>query len=103
MPAVVQYGLEAGKVELREVPVPAIDEDEVLLRVGAVGVCGSDIHQYLGTPSWRVNVPVILGHEFTGAVAAVGSRVVGFMEETGWSRRRPRASVGVRLLPLRHL
>ncbi len=80
MPAVVQYGLEAGKVELREVPVPAIDEDEVLLRVGAVGVCGSDIHQYLGTPSWRVNVPVILGHEFTGAVAAVGSRVVGFME-----------------------
>ncbi|MDQ2742651.1 MAG: zinc-binding dehydrogenase [Chloroflexota bacterium] len=79
MPAVVQYGLEAGKVELREAPVPDIDEDEVLLRVGAVGVCVSDVHQYLGTPSWRVNVPVTLGHEFTGTVAAMGSRVVGFM------------------------
>jgi alcohol dehydrogenase/L-iditol 2-dehydrogenase len=80
MAGVVQFALEAGSVELREVPIPQFDEDEVLLRVGAVSVCGSDVHQYHGTPSWRVNVPVVLGHEFTGTVAAVGARVEGFKE-----------------------
>lgn len=80
MSALVQYGLESGQVELRQAPIPSIGEDDVLLRVGAVGVCGSDIHQYLATPSWRVDVPVTLGHEFTGTVAAVGNRVAGFYE-----------------------
>lgn len=80
MPAVVQYGLEAGQVELREVPLPKIGDDDVLLRVRAVGVCGSDVHQYHATQSWPVNVPVTLGHEFTGTVAAVGRRVARFRE-----------------------
>ncbi|MBV9278602.1 MAG: zinc-binding dehydrogenase [Chloroflexi bacterium] len=80
MPALVQYGLQPGEVDLREVPVPAIGEGEVLLRVRAVGVCGSDVHQYHATPSWRVEPPVILGHEFTGTVAAVGDGVGGFRE-----------------------
>ena len=51
MPAVVQYGLGAKEVELRERPIPEIGEDEVLLQVGAVGVCGSDVHQYYAAPS----------------------------------------------------
>src|SRR5436305_13660088 len=80
MSAVVQFGLEPEQVELRAVPVPRIGEDDVLLRVGAVGVCGSDVHQYHGKPSWRVEVPVTLGHEFTGTVAAVGRRVSTFRE-----------------------
>ncbi len=80
MQALVQYGLDSGQVELRQRPIPAIGEEDVLLRIGAVGVCGSDIHQYLATPSWRVDVPVILGHEFTGTVAAVGARVTNFCE-----------------------
>ncbi|MEJ7655138.1 MAG: zinc-binding dehydrogenase [Chloroflexia bacterium] len=80
MAAVVQHGLEAGKVELREAPVPTLSDDDVLLNVGAVGVCGSDVHQYHSTQSWAVNVPVVLGHEFTGTVAAVGKRVRGFEE-----------------------
>ena len=81
MAAVVQYALKAGAVELREVPVP--DEpadDEVLLRTRAVGVCGSEIHQYHNTQSWRVNVPVILGHEFAGVVVRAGKAVRGFRE-----------------------
>jgi len=62
MAAVVQYALKAGAVELREVPVPGEPaDDEVLLRTRAVGVCGSEIHQYHNTQSWPVNVPVILG------------------------------------------
>lgn len=80
MTAVVQYDLKPGSVEVREVPIPEIGEDEVLLRVGAVSVCGSDVHQYHASQSWPVAVPVILGHEFGGVVAKAGSRVKNFKE-----------------------
>src|SRR5918995_7133708 len=79
-PAVVHYALEPYAVELREVPIPTIDEDDVLLEVGAVSVCGSDVHQARNTHSWPVNVPVVLGHEFGGTVARVGRAVRGFRE-----------------------
>jgi alcohol dehydrogenase/L-iditol 2-dehydrogenase len=81
MAAVVQYALKPGAVELREVPAPGEPaDDEVLLRIHAVGVCGSEIHQYHNTQSWPVNVPVILGHEFAGVVARAGKAVRGFRE-----------------------
>src|SRR5215469_12016391 len=80
MIGLVNYAKEPGSVELREIPVPQIGEDDVLLRVEAVGICGSDLHQYYGKHSWRVNYPVVLGHEFTGTVEALGSRVSGFGE-----------------------
>ena len=79
--AVVQYALEPLAVELREVLVPEIGEDDVLLRVGAVSVCGSDVHQCYNTHSWPVNLPVILGHEFAGTVAKTGRAVKGFICE----------------------
>ena len=79
-PAVVQYALEPNAVELREVAIPAIADDEVLLEVGAVSVCGSDVHQARGTQSWPVDVPVVLGHEFGGTVAQTGRSVSGFRE-----------------------
>lgn len=78
MPAVVQYDLAPGACELRELPIPEIGPEDVLLRVAAVGVCGSDVHQYHNTQSWPVNVPVVLGHEFCGEVERVGERVEGF-------------------------
>ncbi|HXG67119.1 MAG TPA: zinc-binding dehydrogenase [Blastocatellia bacterium] len=80
MTALVHYALQPQAVELRELPVPEIGEDEVLLRVGAVSVCGSDVHQYHNTQSWPVRVPVVLGHEFCGYVAAKGKRVRAFKE-----------------------
>ena len=81
MVAVVHYALAPGAVELREVSRPAeIADDEVLLLSRAVGVCGSEVHQFHNTQSWRVNVPVILGHEFCGVVAQVGRSVRGFRE-----------------------
>ena len=67
-------------MELREVSVPEIGDDDVLLRVGAVSVCGSDVHQAYNTQSWPVNVPVTLGHEFGGTVAKAGRAVKGFRE-----------------------
>ena len=78
--AVVQYALSPLSVELRDIAVPEIGEDDVLLRVGAVSVCGSDVHQAYNTHSWPVNVPVVLGHEFAGTVAKTGRRVRGFRE-----------------------
>jgi len=77
---VVQYALEPLAVELRDVVVPEIGDHDVLLRVGAVSVCGSDVHQAYNTHSWPVNVPVILGHEFAGTVAKAGRGVKGFRE-----------------------
>jgi L-iditol 2-dehydrogenase len=78
--AVVQYALEPMAVELREVAVPEIGDDDVLLAVGAVSVCGSDVHQAYNTHSWPVNVPVTLGHEFGGTIAKLGRAVRGFRE-----------------------
>jgi alcohol dehydrogenase/L-iditol 2-dehydrogenase len=78
--AVVQYALAPMAVELREIPVPEIGESDVLLQVGAVSVCGSDVHQANNTHSWPVNIPVVLGHEFCGTVAEVGAAVRGVRE-----------------------
>jgi alcohol dehydrogenase/L-iditol 2-dehydrogenase len=78
--AVVQYALEPMAVELREIPVPEIGDADVLLQVGAVSVCGSDVHQANNTHSWPVNIPVVLGHEFGGTIAALGRGVRGVKE-----------------------
>src|ERR1700749_4159752 len=80
MVGLVNYAKEPHSVELRELPVPAIGEEDVLFKVEAVGICGSDLHQYTGTQSWQVNYPVVLGHEFPGCIAKLGSRVRGFKE-----------------------
>jgi alcohol dehydrogenase/L-iditol 2-dehydrogenase len=78
--AVVNYGPEPESVELREISVPDIQPDEVLLEVAAVGVCGSDLHMWRGNVSWPMRYPVVLGHEFGGVVRAVGSGVAGWQE-----------------------
>lgn len=80
MPAVVQFEVQKGAVELREVKLPEIGARDVLLRVGGVGVCGSDVHQYHNTQSWPVRTPVVLGHEFCGRIAEAGRDVKRFRE-----------------------
>ncbi|NCA19373.1 MAG: Zn-dependent alcohol dehydrogenase, partial [Actinobacteria bacterium] len=75
---VVNYGIEAHSVELREVPRPSIGADDVLVEVVAVSVCGSDLHQWTSTHSWPVNYPVVLGHEFGGKVVEVGSAITSW-------------------------
>lgn len=71
------YLLKQGELTVREVPVPALDADEVLVEVAAVGVCGSDVHYYqhgkIGP--YIVDHPLILGHELSGTITAVGSDV----------------------------
>ncbi|HVW60462.1 MAG TPA: alcohol dehydrogenase catalytic domain-containing protein, partial [Puia sp.] len=78
--AVVNFAPEKGSVEIREVAVPDIGEEDVLLEVANIGVCGSDLHQWTADHSWPVNYPVILGHEFGGHIIRLGSRVTGWKE-----------------------
>ena len=65
-------------LRFEEVPVPEIQEDEVLIKVMAVGVCGSDIPRML-TYGAHVS-PIIPGHEFAGKVVRVGGKVRGWKE-----------------------
>jgi threonine dehydrogenase-like Zn-dependent dehydrogenase len=60
------------RLELRELPIPDIDEDSGLLRIEACGICGSDHEQYTG--ALRVPLPVIPGHEPLGRIEAIGDR-----------------------------
>jgi len=76
--AVINYSSEAGSVDLREIERPSTGPDDVIVEVGAVGVCGSDIHQWHSSHSWPVNYPVVLGHEFGGRIIELGERVGGW-------------------------
>lgn len=58
-------------------PVPAAGAGEVLVRVEACGICGSDVHGYDGGSGRRIP-PIVMGHEAAGTVASVGSGVTGF-------------------------
>lgn len=78
--AVVNFAPEKGSVEIREIPRPLIGDEDVLLEVANVGVCGSDLHQWTADHSWTVNYPVVLGHEFGGRIVELGSRVKGWTE-----------------------
>ncbi len=78
--AVVNFAPEKGSVEIREIQKPEIGDEDVLLEVANVGVCGSDLHQWTADHSWPVNYPVVLGHEFGGHILALGNRVTGWKE-----------------------
>ncbi len=76
MRALVKHHAGFG-AELREVAIPEPGPDEVLIKVRATTICGTDVHIY----SWddwaakRVNPPLVFGHEFSGEVIQVGERV----------------------------
>jgi threonine dehydrogenase-like Zn-dependent dehydrogenase len=72
MRALVFHGPGDIRVEKRPDPVPA--SDEVLLRIVATGICGSDVHGYTGE-SGRRHPGQIMGHETVGRIVAVGGAV----------------------------
>lgn len=69
--------VEPGRVETREISVPAPRENQVLVRIASVGVCGSDVHYFhegrIG--DFIVESPLILGHEASGTIVQVGAEV----------------------------
>jgi threonine dehydrogenase-like Zn-dependent dehydrogenase len=73
MQAIVKTEKGEGHVELREVPVPEIGDGEVLIRIKAAAVCGTDLH--ILHDEFAYWPPVTLGHEFAGVIDAVGKDV----------------------------
>jgi L-iditol 2-dehydrogenase len=73
MKALVKTKKGEGNIEVMDMPVPIISDDEVLIKVRAAGICGTDIHiLHDRVPYWP---PVILGHEFSGEIVQVGSKI----------------------------
>ena len=71
---------EPKKMEYGDFPVPEISDDQLLVRVKACGICGSDVAYYWGLSPLETEDgkgPLILGHEFTGEIVAVGSVPAG--------------------------
>jgi 2-desacetyl-2-hydroxyethyl bacteriochlorophyllide A dehydrogenase len=79
MKALLKVAPQPGALELREVPRPTPRADEVVLQVAGASICGSDLHIAHWHPmaQWT-KTPVILGHEFAGTVAEIGSAVRSF-------------------------
>src|SRR5262245_7401277 len=83
MKASVLY--DVGRMEVRDVPRPSILPHEVLVRVSAVGICGTDAHIFAGHANYNTNEhgkpiplslqPQILGHEIAGQIDDVGAAV----------------------------
>ena len=69
--------VDVGKFEYKEVETPKIGPGEILLKVKACGICGSDVHGYDGS-SGRRKPPLIIGHEASGVAAEVGAEVTRF-------------------------
>ena len=77
MQAAVLYG--PSQVAVETLPIPAIGPGDVLVRIAAAATCGTDLKVYLqGRHARMLTPPSVFGHEFSGTVAAVGSRVQGF-------------------------
>lgn len=68
--------VQPGQMEIVEIPCPEPGPGEVLIRVMASGICGTDVHIFRG--EYMGSYPVIPGHEFGGVVEAVGSAVTRF-------------------------
>ena len=66
-------------LEISEVPTPVPGPDEVLVRVAACGICGSDVHGYDGSSGRRIP-PIVMGHEAAGIVALMGTARAGLAE-----------------------
>lgn len=71
------YVEDAYNVAVREVEVPPLKDNEVMIQVKKAGICGSDIHTYKGLHPFR-KPPVIIGHEIAGEITEVGKDVTKF-------------------------
>lgn len=78
MKAVVKYAEGKENIELRDVPEPAVGDNEVKIKVEAAGICGSDLHIYTWDIGIPTRVPFIIGHEFSGIITEVGKNVKRF-------------------------
>jgi L-iditol 2-dehydrogenase len=66
-----------GEINFIDIPIPELKEDEILVKIMRIGVCGSDIHVYHGKHPYT-DYPVTQGHEVSGKIEKIGLRVQGF-------------------------
>lgn len=76
MKAAVWHGEKDIRIEERE--IRELQPDDVKVKVAWAGICGSDLHAYLHPSSVPINLNTVLGHEFSGEIAEVGSQVTKF-------------------------
>jgi L-iditol 2-dehydrogenase len=65
--------VEKKKIEVKELPIPVINDDELLIKVDGCGICGTDVHEYKSDPFGFI--PIQLGHEGTGIIVEIGKNV----------------------------
>ena len=70
--------VQPKKFETFECEMPEVGQDEVLVRVTNIGLCGSDLQLYEGTYKGPYNYPLLFGHEWSGVVQDVGANVTPF-------------------------
>src|SRR3982750_1000396 len=85
---------EPRRAAVRELDIPTIAADEVLVRSRNVGICHSDFELYEGRYIIPVSYPIIPGHEWSGEVADVGGAVPGGLQGARRRRRHRRERCG---------
>lgn len=76
MTMLAAYLVKPGRFELRNVPMPSVGDDQVLVKIARTGICGTDMHIFNGHYA-ADKLPLIPGHEFTGTVVESGKNVEG--------------------------
>lgn len=75
MKALVKTKPGKGNMEILDYPIPEPEDSEILVKVEKAGICGSDIHFYEWESQVQIKLPVVVGHEFSGQIAGLGSEV----------------------------
>lgn len=80
MKGIVKAKATAGAVYCTDLPIPEIQDNQVLVKVHAAAICGTDMHIYEWTEyaQERLHLPMVFGHEFAGEIVKVGTMVEGF-------------------------
>lgn len=70
--------VEYNNLEVNDIPVPSINDNQVLIKVGFASICGSDQHIIKGDFHPRTQLPMTPGHEFSGSIVEVGNQIQEF-------------------------
>lgn len=68
--------IKPGKIEFNEISIPDINDDEILLKIHRIGICGSDVHVWHGKHPYTP-YPVVQGHEYSATIEKLGKHIKG--------------------------
>ena len=75
IPKVAHVAMLTGlkNIEVKEIPIPELGDDDILVKVEGAGICGTDVHEWKADPFGLI--PVVLGHEGTGEIVYLGKNI----------------------------